>query len=151
MYNKIIFIISLVIISVFCGIFYEKQQFSKIIIKQQEAYNLKIQKQQIENNIVLESYMSLQNDYKQQVRDKLNEINKNKDLINRNNVITREFVQYTSIKRANMQTESPAKTSNSNGRISAVQYGEWIIGLQEHDYACVNQLNSILEIINKDN
>lgn len=148
MYNYLV-LIALFIAGFFAGKLQSDNSWHKELEENQRQYTLQLIQKQKQNESIIESYTNLKNDYSIVVKEKLDVIQRNKELINNNNIITRRFVQYTSIKpTTNMQTNNTESIINPDDRISAVQYGEWIIGLQQHDNSCLTQLNALISIIN---
>jgi len=148
MYNYLA-LIALFIAGFFAGKLQSDNSWHKELEENQRQYTLQLIQKQKQNESVIESYTNLKNDYSIVVKEKLDVIQRNKELINNNNIITHRFVQYTSIKpTTNMQTNNTESIINPDDRISAVQYGEWIIGLQQHDNSCLAQLNALISIIN---
>lgn len=115
---------------------------------QEQAYANKISLTLKKNQSLIESYTTLKLDYNNNVQEKLNVIEQNKKLIAHNNVITRQFVQYTTLLPSRVQSNNSESATNPDGRVSAVQYGKWILGLESHDQQCINQLNMLIKATN---
>jgi hypothetical protein len=119
------------------------QQYQKDLQYSQSLYN------QIKyNQQLVESYNVVQQKNKEVLNDKTNLLLANKELINRNNRITKQLVQYIQTGTdAGMQASDTPSITNPNATIPAVDFGIWAAGLVAHDTQCINQLNNLIKVI----
>jgi hypothetical protein len=155
--NKVyalIAIISIFIAGYFAGKRSADNHWHIINEKELQQYNQQLSAKMKVNDTLIESYNKINSQYELTLKDKQNVLEKNKELINANNRITKQLVQYiqsSKPKATTMQGHDTESTIDSNATIPAVDFGIWAAGLVTHDQQCINQLSSIIKAINNGN
>lgn len=122
--------------------------------KELQEYNQQLMINMQVNDTLIESYNKINTQYELTLKDKQNVLEKNRELINANNRITKQLVQYiqsSDTKTASLQGHNTEPAIDPNATIPAIDFGIWAAGLVAHDQQCINQLNSIIVAINNVN
>lgn len=120
------------------------------VAQQRAEYNQKYAEQLANNALISESYQQVKVQLNQTLKDKTRAIQENKELINANNRITRDFMRYfqSAESRSELPQDHQPAIIDPNGIIPAADFLVWSVGLQAHDNQCVNQLNNLIKQIN---
>ena len=118
--------------------------------KQTVEYNKKYTTELAKNALLTESYQLVKVQLNQNLEEKNRAIQENKTLIDTNNRITNQFMQYfkSTESRSKLQENDQSTIVDPNGVVSSADFLVWAVGLQTHDNQCVNQLNSLIKQIN---
>lgn len=155
--NKVYALIAITAIFIagyFAGNRASDNHWHKINEQQLDQYNQQLAAKMRANDTLIESYNQINSQYELTLKDKQNVLEKNKELINANNRITKQLVQYiqsSKPKTATMQGHDTESAIDPNATIPASDFGIWASGLVTHDQQCINQLSSIIEAINNVN
>jgi len=149
----IIIIASIFIAGWFSGKGVSDNHWHKLTEDQLRQYNQELIKKNQMNNILAESYGNLDIKYQMALKDKQNVLEKNRELINANNRITKQLVCYIqdNSSGAVMQKSHPESAIDTDATVPAIDFGIWASGLVTHDQQCVNQLNTLIKAINNVN
>lgn len=132
-----------------CGYMSHKVIAMREIVELQKEQSARYKTVLQDNYQLSESYTQLNQQYDNVLKEKENAINKQKELINANNRITKQLVRYIQAESSGeLQRGDPTATFNPNATIPADQFAGWAAGLVTHDNQCVNQLNTLIEVIN---
>ena len=120
------------------------------VAQQRAEYNQKYSDQLANNALISESYQQVKAQLNQTMGDRQRAIQENKELIDTNNRITRDFVRYfkSAESRGELQKDDKSAIIDPDGIIPATDFLIWSVGLQTHDNQCVNQLNNLIKQIN---
>lgn len=120
------------------------------VAQQRAEYNQKYAEQLANNALISESYQQVKAQLNQTMGDRQRAIQENKELIDTNNRITRDFVRYfkSAESRGELQKDDKSAAIDPDGTVSSTDFLSWSVGLQTHDNQCVNQLNNLIKQIN---